>query len=127
MSRSTHIILTSRFNPPFSSLDFTVSDGFVINTITRNGVEEKHAYLVEPLRSSSVVTKFSGTLGTNNHTDKLSATISAFAHFVMNHTASTFTLADIQGLFYRFHDIHLYLICPLSQDRCMENLAASLS
>ncbi|KAJ7178029.1 kinase-like domain-containing protein [Mycena filopes] len=54
-------------------------------------------YLVEPFRSSSVVRKFSGTLGATADQDKLAMTILSFAHFVMEYTACAMAMVDLQG------------------------------
>ncbi|KAG1739728.1 kinase-like domain-containing protein [Suillus lakei] len=54
-------------------------------------------YLVEPRRVSSAVLKFSGTLGVCNRTDKRSATIMAFSHFVLESSACEYMFADLQG------------------------------
>ena len=54
-------------------------------------------YLVEPLRATTSVVKFSGTFGTSNKSDKLSATMTAFAHFIADKTACQLIFADIQG------------------------------
>jgi hypothetical protein len=52
---------------------------------------------VEPRRISSAVLKYSGTLGIGNGEDKLSATITAFSHFVVENSACQYMFADIQG------------------------------
>ena len=54
-------------------------------------------YLVEPRRISTAVRKFSGTLGVSNRPDKLSATIMAFSHFVIQETACEYMFSDLQG------------------------------
>ncbi|KAJ6567493.1 kinase-like domain-containing protein, partial [Mycena sp. CBHHK59/15] len=59
-------------------------------------------YLVEPLRTSSVVTKFTGTLGSSAATDKLTSTVLAFSHFVLETTACLMSFADLQGVFLSF-------------------------
>ena len=65
----------------------------ISESVDNEGLE---AYLVEPLRSS-VVTKFTGTLGSSGATDKLTSTILAFSHFVMENTACLLAFADLQG------------------------------
>ncbi|OAX31332.1 hypothetical protein K503DRAFT_806148 [Rhizopogon vinicolor AM-OR11-026] len=95
---------------------FQVSDGFIIKTYYSNVAqvnaelqapisEEVSAtckptsiYLVEPHRVSSAVLKFSGTLGIRNRTDKHSATIMAFSHFVLESSACEYMFADLQGM-----------------------------
>jgi hypothetical protein len=62
---------------------------------------DNSTYLVEPFRSSSVVRKFSGTLGVTADHDKLAMTIMSFSHFVMEYTACTMAMADLQGKFIR--------------------------
>ncbi|KAJ7698651.1 kinase-like domain-containing protein, partial [Mycena rosella] len=57
-------------------------------------------YLVEPLRTSSVVTKFTGTFGLTQEHDKVSATILAFSHFVLQQTACRIAMADLQGSYH---------------------------
>ncbi|KAJ7126923.1 kinase-like domain-containing protein [Mycena epipterygia] len=59
--------------------------------------ELEDALLVEPFRTSSVVTKFSGTLGSSVATDKLTSTVLAFSHFVLENTACLLAFADLQG------------------------------
>lgn len=59
--------------------------------------ELEDAHLVEPFRTSSVVTKFSGTLGSSVATDKLTSTVLAFSHFVLENTACLLAFADLQG------------------------------
>ncbi|KAG1879843.1 hypothetical protein F4604DRAFT_1954189 [Suillus subluteus] len=94
---------------------FQVSDGFVIKTYCSN-VDQVDAelqapickevpaickltsiYLVEPHRVSSAVLKFSGTLGIHNCTDKRSATIMAFSHFVLESSTCEYMFADLQA------------------------------
>ncbi|KAJ7619919.1 kinase-like domain-containing protein [Mycena polygramma] len=85
--------------------DFSVSDAFLIlvqQPAPAEGTElasepEPHAYLVEPLRGSSVVNKFTGTFGASIDTDKLTSTVLAFNHFVMHDTACLLAVADLQG------------------------------
>jgi hypothetical protein len=59
--------------------------------------DSSDVYLVEPLRSSSVVKKFTGTFGASHDTDKLTYTILAFNHFIMQDTACLLAFADLQG------------------------------
>ncbi|KJA24709.1 hypothetical protein HYPSUDRAFT_53522 [Hypholoma sublateritium FD-334 SS-4] len=56
-------------------------------------------YLVKPLRATTSVVKFSGTFGVSTKSDKLSATMTAFAHFIADNTACQLIFADIQGSF----------------------------
>ena len=60
------------------------------------------AYLVEPLRATTTVTKFSGTLGASQKTDKLSCTIQAFVHFIATRTGCKLVFADVQGMLFFF-------------------------
>jgi len=53
-------------------------------------------YLVEPRWASSAILKFSGTLGMSHHSDRWSATITAFSHFVLENSACGYMFADIQ-------------------------------
>ncbi|KAG1782532.1 kinase-like domain-containing protein [Suillus placidus] len=96
---------------------FQVSDGFIIKTYSDAGQvvdveaelqtpisediipthEPTSIYLVEPRRVSSAVLKFSGTLGVRNRTDKRSATIMAFSHFILESSACEYMFADLQG------------------------------
>ncbi|KAG0692692.1 kinase-like domain-containing protein [Suillus ampliporus] len=96
---------------------FQVSDGFIIKTYCDAGQvvdveaelqrpisediipthEPTSIYLVEPRRVSSAILKFSGTLGVHNRTDKWSATIMAFSHFVLESSACEYMFADLQG------------------------------
>ncbi|KAJ7105099.1 hypothetical protein C8R43DRAFT_963680 [Mycena crocata] len=59
----------------------------ILDLITESSAAEDDesavTYLVEPLRSTSVVRKFSGTLGATQDTDKLALTMLAFSHFIM--------------------------------------------
>jgi hypothetical protein len=67
--------------------------------ITLNAPNSRLAtdYLVEPLRASTAVVKFSGTFGASKKSDKLSATITAFSHFIAEKTACQLIFADLQG------------------------------
>ena len=60
--------------------------------------EVSAVYLVEPLRLTTTVVKFSGTLGSTTRTDLRSLTVSAFAHYVAAETACRYIFADIQGV-----------------------------
>lgn len=76
-----------------------ISKGFIILVMAAEEEDEAEPepYLVEPLRTSSVVQKFTGTFGSTQDTDKLSATILTFSHFVLQQTACRLAMADIQG------------------------------
>lgn len=98
---------------------FQVSDAFIIKTFmfdttpsdsenslledisgVSNGAPEMKlagVYLVEPLRASSAVLKFSGTLGQRLRSDKRTGTILAFSHFVFDVTACQYMFCDLQG------------------------------
>ncbi|KAJ7653488.1 hypothetical protein B0H17DRAFT_957441, partial [Mycena rosella] len=88
--------------------DFEVSPGFLISTIKNSDSDddddeaafEPVTYLVEPLRSTSVVRKFSGTLGATQDTDKLALTILSFSHFMLDVTACAISMVDLQGAFF---------------------------
>ncbi|KAJ7456354.1 hypothetical protein B0H11DRAFT_2244038 [Mycena galericulata] len=81
--------------------EFSVSDAFMILVETSASAAateaEADAYLVEPMRASSVVKKFTGTFGSCQDTDKLTCTILAFNHFIMQDTACLLAFADLQG------------------------------
>ena len=93
---------------------FQVSDGFLIKIYqapTKDSVREgtpdsldeelnsflSAVYLVEPHHISTAIQKFLGTLGVSNRPDKLSATIMAFSHFVIQETACEYMFSDLQG------------------------------
>jgi hypothetical protein len=80
--------------------DFQVSDGFIADiTITPDShTSEGNLYLIEPLRSSTRVRKFTGTLAQTRPTDKAGVTIAAFTHWVMQDTACKLCFADVQGM-----------------------------
>ena len=59
--------------------------------------EVSEVYIVEPMRLTSTVVKFSGTLGTSTRSDLRSLTMAAFAHYVAEETACQYLFADIQG------------------------------
>nr|VWP01454.1 Lmo1883 protein [Ganoderma boninense] len=59
--------------------------------------EMSGVYLVEPVRLTMTVVKFSGTLGSTTRTDLRSLTVTAYAHFVAEQTACRYIFADIQG------------------------------
>lgn len=102
------------------SLEFDVSDAFLIKSYKRSSpvpqaerdddghgegsadvepIEEVSAvYLVEPLRLTTTVVKFSGTLGSTIRSDLRSLTVTAFAHYVAEQTACHYIFADIQGM-----------------------------
>ncbi|KAJ7835683.1 hypothetical protein B0H13DRAFT_1913468 [Mycena leptocephala] len=91
---------------------FEVSNAFLISIIlaepTKDGggasenadSVDNSTYLVEPFRSSSVVRKFSGTLGATVDSDKLAMTILAFSHFILERTTCMMAMVDIQGSFH---------------------------
>ena len=87
---------------------FQVLDGFLIKIYqAQEGIPDSMddelnsslsaVYLVEPCCISTAVQKFSGTLGVSNQPDKLSATIMAFSHFVIQETACEYMFSDLQG------------------------------
>jgi hypothetical protein len=79
--------------PLFMADDISDNDAPASTTLKLASV-----YLVEPLRASSAVLKFSGTLGQRARSaDKRTATILAFGHFVVDNTACKYMFADIQG------------------------------
>ncbi|KAJ7739190.1 kinase-like domain-containing protein, partial [Mycena metata] len=99
--------------------EFKVSDGFMIlealpspadDMIEDDEDDGGFAYLVEPLRTSTV-TKFTGTFGASTATDKLTSTVLAFSHYVMQDTACFLAFADLQG---SRHDGSLVLFDPMS-------------
>ncbi|PIL33491.1 hypothetical protein GSI_04114 [Ganoderma sinense ZZ0214-1] len=59
--------------------------------------EVSAVYLVEPLRLTTTVVKFSGTFGSTTRTELRSLTVSAYAHYVAEQTACRYIFADIQG------------------------------
>ena len=59
--------------------------------------EVSGVYLAEPLRLTTTVVKFSGTLGSTTRSDLRSLTVTAFAHYVAVQTACRYIFADIQG------------------------------
>ncbi|KAJ6500764.1 kinase-like domain-containing protein [Mycena sanguinolenta] len=88
--------------------EFSVSEGFMIlihkeveaadnTTSDGNAPDVVESYLIEPFRNSSVVHKFTGTFGASLDTDKLTSTILAFNHYIMEDTACLLAFADIQG------------------------------
>ncbi|KAJ7780717.1 hypothetical protein DFH07DRAFT_707427, partial [Mycena maculata] len=81
--------------------DFSISGAFMIqiqnDSEANDETELADAYLVELLRASSVVQKFTGTFGASQDTDKLTCTILAFNHFIMEDTACLLAFADLQG------------------------------
>ncbi|KAI1785491.1 kinase-like domain-containing protein [Ganoderma leucocontextum] len=103
--------------------EFDVSDGFLIKiykpgsapaatpavdesvlvsepgteSLDKSPDEVAEVYIVEPLRLTSTVVKFSGTLGTTTRRDLRSLTMAAFAHYVAQETACQYVFADIQG------------------------------
>ncbi|KAF7368975.1 Atypical/Alpha protein kinase [Mycena venus] len=88
--------------------EFSISEGFMIliqedsvvdanNDANDDDAPDADSYLVEPLRTSSVVHKFTGTFGASRGTDKLTSTILAFNHYCMEDTACLLAFADLQG------------------------------
>ena len=92
---------------------FQISSGFLIKTYVNvpSCVSEEQPddaadsvgssalvsiYLVEPWRASSAILKFSGTLGMPHCSDRQSATIMAFSHFILENTACKYIFANIQ-------------------------------
>lgn len=67
-------------------------------SLDKSHEEVAEVYLVEPMRLTSAVVKFSGTLGSTTRTDLRSSTMAAFAHYVAQETACQCIFADIQGL-----------------------------
>nr|VWP02366.1 APH domain-containing protein [Ganoderma boninense] len=59
--------------------------------------EASGVYLVEPVRLTTTVVKFSGTLGATTRSDLRSLTVTAYAHYVAEQTACRYIFADIQG------------------------------
>lgn len=103
-------------HPITTCQEFRVTDAFLIKSYGNsspppNEANEEHdaeeetvrrlqsVYLVEPRRTSTAVIKFSGTLGVNNSNNKKTASIMAFAHFVLEATACQYMFADIQGTY----------------------------
>ncbi|KAJ7071775.1 kinase-like domain-containing protein, partial [Mycena belliarum] len=78
--------------------DFLVSDVFAIVVESRAGKKVNTTYLVEPLRSSTAVEKFSGTIGgSDNSTNKISSTMTALTHYILQSTACRLAFTDLQG------------------------------
>ncbi|KAL1697980.1 hypothetical protein EV121DRAFT_297694 [Schizophyllum commune] len=78
--------------------EFIVTDAFLILARPEKDETAKYRpYLVEPKRSTFVVTKYVGTLSTRKKNDALQDMITAFWHFVCEYTACSFVLADLQG------------------------------
>ncbi|KAJ7247359.1 hypothetical protein C8J57DRAFT_1241079 [Mycena rebaudengoi] len=50
------------------------------------------AYLVKPLRSSSVVRKFTGTSGETSESNRMAFTMTSFTHYILKNTACTLYL-----------------------------------
>lgn len=55
-------------------------------------------YLVEPMRLTTTVVKFSGTLSLTTCNDLRSLTVTVFAHYVAQETACHYIFTDIQGV-----------------------------
>lgn len=64
-------------------------------------------YLVEPLRLTTTIVKFSGTLGSTTRSDLRSLTVTAYAHYVAQQTACRYIFADIQGMDVSFVSIQI--------------------
>ncbi|KAJ7499863.1 kinase-like domain-containing protein [Mycena latifolia] len=97
--------------------DFEISEGFIILVLVSNDPDarDEEPYLVEPLRTSSVVTKFTGTFGSTQDRDKVSATILAFAHFVLQQTACRLAMVDLQGSYHTVNRVrNLVLFDPMT-------------
>jgi hypothetical protein len=99
----TVILLETHTPVLMTTQAFRVSDAFVISAaIVRDGEIEGSThdipYLVESLRSSSAVLKFTGTLGASTKTDKKTMTVAAFSHFIMSQTACALSFSDLQGM-----------------------------
>lgn len=115
-------------------LEFDVSDGFLIESYKPRSpanppaepagddhdvgatdvasIEEVSAvYLVEPLRLTTTVVKFSGTFGSTTRTDLRSLTMTAFSHYVAEQTACRYIFADIQGLGSAFVHAQMLTAC----------------
>ncbi len=68
-------------------------------------------YLVEPIRLTMMVVKFSGTLGSTTRSDLRLLTVTAFAHYAAEQTACCYIFADIQGVFISFAHIQRLKRC----------------
>ncbi|KAJ7752843.1 hypothetical protein DFH07DRAFT_774354 [Mycena maculata] len=81
--------------------DFSISEVFMIQIQNDSEANDEtdlaDAYLVEPLRASSVVQKFTGTFGASQDTDKLTCTMLVFNHFIMADTVCSLAFANLQG------------------------------
>jgi len=62
-----------------------------------SGTEVANTFLVEPLQATTSVVKYSGTFKATTRTDKLSTTISGFAHYIAVQTACKLIFVDLQG------------------------------
>lgn len=81
-----------------ASSDKPVEDGDLPSQDLNDNTEEFSAvYLVELKRMTTVVQKFSGTLGTMLRRDQQAITMAAFAHFVIEFSRCYYMIADIQG------------------------------
>lgn len=69
--------------------------------------EVSGVYLVEPLRLTTTIVKFSGTLGSTTRSDLRSLTVTAYAHYVAQQTACRYIFADIQGMDVSFVSIQI--------------------
>ncbi|KAJ6589675.1 hypothetical protein B0H19DRAFT_1058662 [Mycena capillaripes] len=86
------------------------------------------AYLVEPLHATSVVNKFTGTFGASHDTDKLTSTILALNHFVIEDTACLLAFAQYtylgpdNQLFIYLANFHLTIL-TIPSDFLSDNVA----
>ncbi|KAI1788424.1 hypothetical protein LXA43DRAFT_1091785 [Ganoderma leucocontextum] len=83
--------------------------------------EVSGVYLVEPVRLTTTVVKFSGTLGSTTRSDLRSLTVTAYAHYVAEQTACRYIFADIQGVFIAFTHIRLLKRRFLTWRGCLES------
>ncbi|TRM66468.1 kinase-like domain-containing protein [Schizophyllum amplum] len=97
---------------------FLVTEAFIA-MITLPGEVDETPFLVEPLRASVVVQKYSGTLTTTTDRSPLISTIMALSHFVIHTTAAQFAFADLQGLMDRVDGKSIrVLFDPMSHSIC---------
>lgn len=96
----TCFVLTKRQNAATStSSENSEADSLLAQTLEDDTDKLCAIYLVEPKRVTTVVQKFSGTLGTTSRRDQQAITMAAFAHFVIEFTRCYYMIADIQGKF----------------------------
>ena len=84
--------------PAIPPTEHTAVDDDESNADADSAEEVSAVYLVEPLRLTTTIVKFSGTLGSTTRTDLRSLTVFAFAHYVAEQTACRYIFADIQGV-----------------------------